>query len=374
MVYAKSDICEARRLMPEQFDALVDSSMLFLPRLAQEKGLVDSLGRWEMVQEMVKQESGSDHAWTSPYSLAQFNKPYDSHWGEPPRIAVIYALGTCAMDEGISARTLVKDVQAAADDSRVKAIVLRVDSPGGDAMASDYIAEAMRKAKGKKPIIVSQGFVAASGGYWLSMYADTIVAAPGTITGSIGVISGWMYNKGLKESLGMSTDFVKVGAHADLGFGFRLPFIGLGIPDRNMTPGERAIAEGFIKTAYKEFVEKVSIGRKRSYDEIESIAQGRVWTGVEGKANGLVDVLGGLETAIRIAKERAGITKDQEVTIIEMPKKGLFDFSQFMPKLFGVETKITADPTVELLKFRLKHNGEALPMLPLEDVMELEQK
>ena len=96
-----------------------------------------------------------------------------------------------------------------------------------------------------------------------------------------------------------------------------------------------------------------------------------MWTGVDGKSNGLVDVLGGLETAISIAKERAGIAKNQEVTLMEMPKKGLFDFSQFMPKLFGVETKIAADPTVELLKFRLKHNGEPLPMLPLEDVIEL---
>jgi len=262
----------------------------------------------------------------------------------------------------------VKDVEAAVDDSRIKAIVLRVDSPGGDAMASDYIAEAMKKAKGKKPIIVSQGFVAASGGYWLSMYADTIVAAPGTITGSIGVIGGWMYNKGLKESLGMSTDFVKVGAHADFWFGFRLPFIGLGIPDRNLSAEERTVAETGIKTMYKEFVEKVSLGRKKKFDEIEPIAQGRVWSGLDGKQNGLVDVLGGLETAINIAKERAGIQKDQSVTIIEMPKKGLMDFSMFTPKIFGGETKITIDPAVELLKFRLKHNGESLPLLPMEDL------
>jgi len=180
-----------------------------------------------------------------------------------------------------------------------------------------------------------------------------------------------LYNKGLKESLGMSTDFVKVGAHADLGFGFRLPFIGLGVPDRNMTIEERTIAETSIRTMYKEFVEKVSLGRKKTYDEIDSVAQGRVWTGVDGKSNGLVDVLGGLETAISIAKERAGIAKNQEVTLIETPKKGLFDFNQFMPKLFGIEMKTASDPTVELLKFRLKHNGEPMPMLPLEDVIEL---
>jgi protease-4 len=166
----------------------------------------------------------------------------------------------------------------------------------------------------------------------------------------------------------MSTDFVKVGAHADLGFGMRLPLVGIQIPDRNLTPEERAVAESAIKTMYKEFVEKVSLGRKKQVDDIEPIAQGRVWSGLDGKQNGLVDVLGGLETAINIAKERAGIPKDHDITIIEMPKKGLIDFSMFMPKLFGVEAKIASDPTVEILKFRLQHNGEPLPMLPIEDL------
>jgi protease-4 len=365
---AETDICEARHVTSQQFDTLVNTKMIFLAQQARESGLIDSIGRWDIVKDLVKKETGNDVSFISSGSLAKFNLPYDNHWSEPPHIAVIYALGACDMDEGITARRLVKDVEAAVDDSRVKAIVLRVDSPGGDAMASDYIAEAMKKAKGKKPIIVSQGFVAASGGYWLSMYADTIVAAPGTITGSIGVIGGWMYNKGLKESLGMSTDFVKVGTHADFWFGFRLPFIGLGIPDRNLSAEERTVAETGIKTMYKEFVEKVSLGRKKKFDEIEPIAQGRVWSGLDGKQNGLVDVLGGLETAINIAKERAGIQKDQSVTIIEMPKKGLMDFSMFTPKIFGGETKITIDPAVELLKFRLKHNGESLPLLPMEDL------
>ena len=365
---AKSDICEARHLPSEQFDKLINEEVIFLPQQAVEQGLVDSLGRWEIVKELVKKETRSDGSFISARSLEKFNLPYDNHWGEPPRIAVIYALGACAMDEGITARRLVKDVEAAVDDSRVKAIVLRVDSPGGDAMASDYIAEAMKKAKGKKPVIVSQGFVAASGGYWLSMYGDTIVAAPGTITGSIGVIGGWFYNKGIKETLGMSTDFVKVGTHADFGFGMTLPLIGVTIPDRNLTIDERARVESTLRALYKDFVEKVSLGRKKKTDEIESIAQGRVWSGLDGKQNGLVDVLGGLETAINIAKNRAGIQKDQDITIIEMPKKGFIDFGMFMPKLFGMAATSASDPTVELLKFRLQHNGEPLPMLQLEDL------
>jgi protease-4 len=366
----RQEICESRHLTLEQLDDLVNNNVFFLASQAREKGLIDSIGRWETVKDLVKAETGDKKAsFTSFESLTKFQLPYDNRWSEPPQIAIVYALGTCAMDEGITARKLVKDFETVADDSRVKAIVLRIDSPGGDAMATDYISEAMKKVKGKKPVIVSQGFVAASGGYWLSMYADTIVAAPGTITGSIGVIGGWMYNKGLKESLGMSTDLVKVGTHADLGFGMRLPLIGLQVPDRNLTPDERTVAETAIKTMYKDFVGKVSLGRKKTYDEVDAIGQGRVWSGLDGKQNGLVDVLGGLETAINIAKERANISKDQEVTIVEIPKKRLFDFNVFMPRLFGYESKISTDPIIDQLKFRLQHNGEPMPMLPLEDAI-----
>jgi protease-4 len=364
----KEDICEARLLTPAQFDTIANDNVLFLAQQAKEKGLVDSIGRWEVVQDLVKHETGSDASFASSGSLQKFNLPYDNRWSEPPQIAVLYALGICDMDQGIAARRLVKDFEAAADNSRVKAIVLRIDSPGGDGMASDYIAEAMKKVKGKKPLIVSQGFVAASGGYWLSMYADTIVAAPRTITGSIGVIGGWVYNKELKEKLGMSTDLVKAGVHADLGFGATLPLIGMQIPDRNLTPEERAVAESSIKAMYKEFVDKVSLGRKKQATDIEPIAQGRMWSGLDGKQNGLVDILGGLETAIDIAKERAQIPKDQDITIIEMPQKGLINFSMLMPKLFRFENEIFNDPTVELLKFRIQHNGEPLPMLLLEEL------
>ncbi len=360
----KTEICEARKIAPEKFDELVNEKMLFMPQDALDAGLVDALGRWDEVKNSIKKIEGYDKSFIHRRMLESFMLPKDNYWGERPQIAVIYALGECAMDQGIKARKLAKVVEKAVNDRRIKAIVLRVDSPGGDALASDLVAEALRKAKGKKPVIVSQGFVAASGGYWLSMYADTIVAAPQTITGSIGVIGGWIYNNGLKEKMGMTTDFVKVGKHADLGFGFRFPFIGLGLPDRNMTPEERAMAERFITTFYKEFVTKVSAGRKKSYDEIHAIAQGRVWSGVDGKQNGLVDVLGGLETAIQIAKERAGLSKEA-VTIVEMPKAEPFDPSVFMPKLFGVEFQ--RDKVVEHLKFRLDHNGEPMPILPLEE-------
>ena len=364
----KADICEGRRFTPGQFDNLIDNDVLFLPRDAVEKGLVDTLGRWEEVQAMIEKLEGERKVSTGAGSLAPFNLPFDNRWSEPPRIAVIYALGECAMDAGIKARSLVKDVEAAAHDSRIKAIILRVDSPGGDAMASDYIAEAMKKAKKIKPVVVSQGYVAGSGGYWLSMYADTILAAPATVTGSIGVIGGWLYNKDLKEKLGFSTDHVQAGKHADFGFGFTLPFVGVGIPDRNLTDMERAKVERAIKTLYQEFVEKVADGRKSTPGKIEPIAQGRFYSGSEGKHLGLVDLLGGLDDAIRVARQKAGIGEQESVTIVELPRPGLFDFSGLIPRPFGLDQKFIADPAWDHLKFRLEHNGEPLPIMPLEEI------
>jgi protease-4 len=364
---ARTDICSGRNFTPEQFDDMINNEVVYLPQEALAKGLVDTLGRWETVKAVIRNLEGEEKRYVGAGSLERFVRPTDDRWSEPPKIAVVYALGACAMDAGIRARTLVRDVQAVVDNPNIKAIVLRVDSPGGDGMASDYIAEALKKAKGKKPVIISQGSVAASGGYWLSMYGDTIVAAPTTITGSIGVIGGWVYNKGLKEKLGMSTDYVKAGEHADLGFGFTLPFIGLGLPDRDLTEPERAKMEYSIKTMYKEFIDKVAGGRNRSPDQIEAIAQGRVWSGYDGLKNGLVDVLGGLETAIDIAKEKAGISPAQEVTILELPKKGLIDFSQFVPRFIGLELK-ERDPVLTHLQFILAHNGQPMPILPIEDI------
>jgi protease-4 len=364
---SKQEICQTGRVTPGGFDRIVNNEAFLSPQEALAEGLVDTLGRWDDVAAMLKTMEGEGKALVGASSLEHFKKPYDNRWGEPSRIALIYALGACDMDEGIKARSLVKDVQAAVEDSRVKGIVLRVDSPGGDAMASDYIAEALRKAQGKKPVIVSQGSVAASGGYWLSMYADTIVANPGTITGSIGVIGGWMYNKDLKEKLGMSTDHVKAGDHADLGFGFTLPLLGIGLPDRNLTTEERGKAERWIRKTYDEFVKKVADGRKMTLAEIDSIGQGRVWSGMDGKRLGLVDVLGGMETAVNIARDRAGIADNEEATVIELPRPGLIDFSRLLPSPLPSGISLENDPWVEHLLFRLRHNGMPLPVMPLED-------
>ena len=361
---AQKEICEGRNFTPSYFDKLVDSTFMFLPDDAVKLKLVDTLARWSDIGDIITKYERENKSLISANSLEEFNAP-DDYWGSKPKIAVIYAIGGTSMDDGIKARNLVKYVEAAMNSGNVKAIVLRVDSPGGDALASDLIAEVLRKGKGKKPIIVSQGYVAASGGYWLSMFADTIVAAPNTITGSIGVIGSFMFNKTLKQDLGLSVDHVKKGKFADLGFGATLPLIGISLPDRDFTDEELKMAETGIKTLYKGFVEKVALGRKKSFDDIEKIAQGRVWSGSGGLKNGLVDVLGGLDAAIKIALQKTNLT-NSEYEIIEMPEPEWFDLNSFLPSFLRSEQKIVEDPFIRDLKFRLQYNGIPMPMLPLE--------
>jgi protease IV len=361
----RSDVTGSRDISDNEFDKLVDEIGIILPSHALEYGLVDTLGRWDEIREIIADMEDGRKRLVSRDNLSVRQQPIDNRWSEPPRIAVIYALGVCAMDEGITARKLVNDVHRARRDNRVKAIVFRVDSPGGDALASDLVSQALKKAMKDKPVIVTQGAVAASGGYWLSMNSDMILAAPNTITGSIGVIGGWLYDDGFKDKLGLTTDFVKRGAFADLGFGATLPLLNLQLPDRNLSPAEYEIMQSLLMSLYEDFVQMVADGRNMEYDEIEPISQGRVWSGYDGLDIGLVDEIGGLADAIRLAREKAGLSHDAEVEIVEYPEPGLFDASIFVPRLFGVEIK-EKDPFIEYIIFRLRHNGQPLPMLPLE--------
>ena len=361
---AQREICEGRNFSPAYFNKLVDSTFIYLPEDAVKSRLVDTLSRWSDIGKVIKNYERENKNLISVSSLKEFNLPND-YWGSKPKIAVIYAIGGTSMDDGIKARSLVKYVEAAMKSGNVKAIVLRVDSPGGDALAADLVADVLRKNKGKKPVIVSQGYVAASGGYWLSMYADTIVAAPNTITGSIGVIGSFFYNTEFKQELGLSVDYVKRGKFADLGYGVTLPFIGVTIPDRDFTDKELSIAETGIKTLYKDFVNKVSLGRKKSFDDIDKIGQGRVWTGSDGLRNRLVDVLGGLDVAIKIALKKSNLT-NSVYEIIEMPEREWFDLNSFLPSFLKIEEKIIEDPFIKDLKFRLQNNGIPMPLLPLD--------
>ena len=274
----------------------------------------------------------------------------------------------CDLDAGLAPATFPL-IRQAGQNRRVKAIVFRVDSPGGDALASDLVAEALREAGQEKPVIVSQGTVAASGGYWISMYGDTILAAPNTITGSIGVINGWFYDKGFKEKIGLSTDLVKRGNFADLGFGILLPLVNIRLADRNLTEEEFEIMKAQGMAIYEDFLAKAAEGRGMDCEEMEAYAQGRIWSGLDGVAIGLVDEIGGLADAIRMAREKAGLPPGEKVRIVEFPAMGGFTSTAgaIMTRLFGVEKE--TDPLLEEVKFRTRHNGEPLPVLPLEFTM-----
>jgi protease-4 len=210
--------------------------------------------------------------------------------------------------------------EAAADDS-VSAIVLRVDSPGGSVTGSETIwREVNRVRDGGKPVVVSMGAVAASGGYYVSMSADTIVANPGTITGSIGVVTGKLVARELKDRLGVGSDSVRTNPNADA-WSVNQPF----------TDAQHAHVEAEADLFYTDFIERVAKGRKLTVAAVDAIARGRVWTGADAKERGLVDELGGLRTAITRAKVLAGLEPDDEIRLVGHPGSSLMDFLRPKP-------------------------------------------
>lgn len=239
------------------------------------------------------------------------------------KIALIYASGEIGggtgNDESIGSETLSKAIRKARLDESVKAIVLRVNSPGGSALASDVIWREVILAKKVKPFIVSMGDVAASGGYLIACAADTIVAEPTTITGSIGVF-GILFNAEnfFKNKLGITFDQVKIGEYADLGN-----------YTRPLSSSERAIIQNEVNRIYEDFTQKVAEGRKMDITAVKRIAEGRVWTGRDAKNIGLVDVLGNKEDAINIAVKKANLSEYRIVSYPEIENP----FQKFMSKL-----------------------------------------
>jgi protease-4 len=356
----RSDICENRGFTEQKFDDIINNQVFILPDQAVKLGLVDTLARWSAVGTIMNKVLGHKGFGISSDRLLD-DKIVSDNWGSKPRIAVVYAIGECTMDQGIKARWLEQKLLALAKDKSVKAIVFRADSPGGDGMASDLVAEAIKKCKQNKPVIVSQGQVAGSGGYWISMYGNEIIAGPSTITGSIGVIGGWLYNKSFTEKLGMTSDYVKRGDHADLGFGVSLPFTGLEVPARNLTEEEQARVKEIILTFYDDFVQKVSAGRDLPVDSVKKIAQGHFYSGLEGLSLGLVDEIGGMMTAIAVAKYKAGIKPQAEIELVEIPEyQGLIDLN---PQRSLEITRIKNDPVYIYLKMVSERPGRPLPML-----------
>jgi protease IV len=247
------------------------------------------------------------------------------------RIAVIIAEGDIVggnAEGAISSEKFAKEIRKARKDDDIKAIVLRVNSPGGSIVASDVIWREMTEAKKAKPLIVSMGEVAASGGYYISAPADTIVAQPNTITGSIGIFGLWFNVKGLlNEKLGVTTDVVKTGQLSD--------FMN---PTRELMEVEKTIIQSTIEDGYETFIARVAEGRGMHPDSVKKVASGRVWTGTQAKERGLVDVLGGLNTAIEIAAGKIAAGEDFRVVYYPEKKTWVEElFSSFGDK---VQTRI----------------------------------
>jgi protease-4 len=213
----------------------------------------------------------------------------------------------------------------------------------------------VQKARKSKPVIVSMGDLAASGGYYIAMGSDGIVAQPGTITGSIGVFGGKFSLRGLYEKIGLSKEILKRGQHADLFTEFR-PW----------TDEERAAIRELMTAFYREFVTKAAEGRRKKYEDIDSVAQGRVWTGREALQHGLVDRLGGMDVALDLAKERAGIRKDQDVRVVVLPeRKGLLE-TLLERQEEGVESRLPRDVTLLLRWAEVLGNGRPVARLPFD--------
>jgi protease-4 len=326
----RQDVATSRHVDPATFDEWVNKDVLISGEDAVKLGLADGTGRWEDVKDTIKKLEGSNKEYVSRGFLAG-NRNHDDRWGENPKIAIVYALGECAMDTGIHARQLEKIFHDIRDDRSIKGVVFRVDSPGGSGLASDVVAIALKKCAEKKPVIVSQGNVAASGGYWISMYGTQIYALPSTITGSIGVIGGWVWDNGIGEKIGHTSDHVQIGDHADLGAGIQLLLVGPTIPKRNLTADERDQLKDEFMKFYNTFVGKVADGRHMSVDAVGKIAQGHVFSGVDGLANGLVDKIGGLDASIHAARTAAGLDDNAVVDVVEYPQLPPFDLGALKP-------------------------------------------
>ncbi len=365
---ARADICDARGLTSDQFDSLVNHGAGFLPEAAQKAGLVDTIGRWELVEALVDSANGGPRRLVSTETVSQRAISLHQDWGKQPTIALVYALGATSMGSGLEARKLAREIDHITKDKSVDAVVIRVDSPGGDAMAAALVGDAVKRCAKKKPCIVSMGSVAASGGYWISMFGDTIIAGPQTVTGSIGVIGAWVYDNGLGEKLGFTTDHVQIGEHADLLFGWRLPFLGVGLPNRNLSDREQKRAQDALMTMYRKFTARVAEMRNLSSDSVEAIARGRVWSGRAAENLGLIDSVGTLFTALELAAAAAGAENLHTVAIREYPEQKLFSADLIRRNI--VDFSQRTDWRTEYFRMHLKHNGLPLMLLPLEDTPE----
>jgi protease IV len=314
-------IADGRKKDEADVRTLVDQGP-FLPEDALAAGLVDEVAYEDQVDDKLRageprrRLDGDDYARVSLSSLGL---------NRGPRIAVIYASGTINGGKSgydpvngavLGSETLIEYIRQARRDSSVRAIVLRIDSPGGSTTASDAIWRELvvtKTERADRPLVVSMSDLAASGGYYIAMPAQVIVAQPSTLTGSIGIFGGKFVTGGVYEKLGAKIESTSVGRHAEING-----------PARPYNAEELKKLEEQLQSFYDQFVEKVAESRHSTPEKIDAIAQGRVWTGRQARQNGLVDDLGGLDRAVALAKQRAKIAADSDVEIVVYPPRKSF--------------------------------------------------
>ncbi|MFO0880528.1 MAG: signal peptide peptidase SppA [Gemmataceae bacterium] len=381
-------IAEARKLSADKVKHLLDEGPFSAPA-AKEAGLVDRLDNRTGYEAFIKKQLGGDtFKVVEDYGKKKDNEDIDIFGlyrkllfgpvkfttSKSPKLAVIYATGPITTGksgasfmsgESMGSDTIVKAIHDADKDESVKAIVLRIDSPGGSALASDLIWKALRESK--KPIIASMSDVAGSGGYYIAMAASKIYAEPGTITGSIGVVGGKMALRGLYDKVGIKTEVISRGKNS-----------GMLVGSDPFSPSERAAFKKLMEDTYHQFVSKALEGRQRAgkkmtREELLALAGGRIYTGRQAKANGLIDEVGTLEEAITAAARAGGLPADKEPELLMLPKAknsleallgSAFNLNlatelrrvpELARKLQGVEAlfQLRNEPVWALLPFRL---------------------
>lgn len=362
-------------ITPEDAAKLIDSGP-FTAQEAHHAKLIDELKYYDELLEAIDEEKAGEaqvvkedetkkrkmpdmNSFAGLMQLFSMLNPQPRAKARPAdkQIALIYASGPILPDLNspfatmsmITPKSLKKAFKKARNDDAVQAVVFRVDSPGGSALASDLIWREVMLTQREKPVIVSMANMAASGGYYISMAAQKIVAQPGTLTGSIGVYGGKLNLKGLYNKVGLNKEIITHGQNATIYSDYG-----------NFTESERERVEKLMKTVYEQFVDKAAAGRQTTFDEIDAVAQGRVWTGKQAKELGLVDELGGLDTALAIAKKEVGITDEDKVDIIVLPEQKTF-FEQFMESMLDEEMSIS-----ETVSTQLAQRHRLFPMLKLQ--------
>jgi len=346
-------VSASRSLPVDSLNALADRMLMFYP--AEESvqcGLADTLIYRNDVRDYLKQWAELKEDDRLP--ILELNDMINVKKNTPKDksgniVAVYYASGeitdysgSSASEEGIVGTKVIRDLRKLKENDDVKVVVLRVNSPGGSAFASEQICHAVKELKTKKPVIVSMGDYAASGGYYMSCMADTIVAEPTTLTGSIGVFGMIPNLKGLSEKVGLTFDVVKTNKFADLGVIMR-PF----------NQDEKALIQMSVAQSYDTFISRCAEGRHMTKEAIEKVGEGRVWTGEMAKELGLVDVLGGIDTALEIAVKKAGI---EGYTVVSYPAK-----QDLLSSL--LDTKPTNYVESQILKSRLGEYYQQFGML-----------